>query len=193
MIRSMIHLAIQKNAAFVVEAKRIMSMLTCSDLLRLSRFILPIIHRGCTNSYFHRLLRRDEIWDCAFANNTPMEIQFALSHEWIQKKWEKLQKANSTSEPSKESRDDDSQSERTQHPDSSAEPTLESDEGNTVSFDELSLLYRVNANEGWYIDNDDNCYYIIVHNHKEKQFEIVYARLQLALLDMLAEQVVSTQ
>ena len=168
-----------------------MSMLTCSDLLRLSRFHLHLRRRGCTNSFFHRLLRRDAIWDNAFANNDTKEIQFALSHEWIQKKWTKLRKANIASALSEESGDEDSLFEANPMPASSTEPKSESEAGNALSLDGLSLLYRVNEKEGWYIDSYDNCYYLVVQNREEKQFKVVYARLSLPLLDMLAEQVVS--
>ena len=99
-----------------------------------------------------------------------------------------MRKANIASALSEESGDEDSLFEANP---SSTEPKSESEAGNALSLDGLSLLYRVNEKEGWYIDSYDNCYYLVVQNREEKQFKVVYSRLSLSLLDMLAEQVVS--
>ena len=39
-----------------------------------------------------------------------------------------------------------------------------------VQWNELSLLYRINEKEGWYISNDGYCYYIRIMNQETHEY-----------------------
>ena len=44
-------------------------------------------------------------------------------------------------------------------------------------INELSLLYRINEKEGWYISNDGYCYYIRIMNQETHEFTILYPHI----------------
>lgn len=46
-----------------------------------------------------------------------------------------------------------------------------------IQWNELSLLYRINEKEGWYLSNDGYCYYIRVTNQDTHEFTILYPHI----------------
>lgn len=142
------------------------------------------------------MVHRDQIWKQAFASNSKIEIESVLFHEWIQRKWTRLRLANLSSVIADESgynafEKEDEDANELVVPLSCEELIAKLEKEHTLLFRDLSLLYRVNDDEGWYVDNDDFCYYIVVEDWQKQQFRIIYARLALTQLDLIVKQACS--
>ena len=116
-----------------------------------------------------------------------------MFHEWVQRKWARLQRANLSSIIADESDDngfekEDEDTNALVVPLSCEELIAKLEKEHTLLFRDLRLLYRVSDAEGWYVDNDELCYYIAVEDWLKQQFRIIYARLTLTQLYLIVKQ-----
>jgi hypothetical protein len=70
-------------------------------------------------------------------------------------------------------------------------PFDDEEERNSVDWEDLMLIYRISDHEGWYMNKDDECFYV-VKNEEKREFKVTFAKLLRSELNILISQVFRT-
>lgn len=146
------------------------------------------------NSYFHRAIHQDRVWEQAFLlNGRPETPSLMTDNPWIATKWKRYNphlRLAGINSPRNVMYQWKNQLEDVEESLSSDELVELINERHALDLEDLNLVYRVNGKHGWYKTNDGYCYYIIVDDWQESSFRVIYARLTEPQLELIIQQVV---
>ena len=182
---------------FLVEGRRIFSMLRSTDLLRLLVLLGGVMSSACVNRFLHEAVYQDGVWQTSFFQEDEEELAPALQNTNLRVLYN-LVNPQPITLPEPEVKESDNEMEgRKEVP---TEKASESDEQNTgeladpvtvmpVSLKELALLYKITVRQGCYVTKDGICFFLRFKDNAKKAYDVIYRDITTSELDSLIRQV----
>lgn len=187
-----------KMSPFLVEGRRIFSMLRSTDLLRLLVLLGGVMSSACVNRFLHEAVYQDGVWQTSFFQEDEEELAPALQNTNLRVLYNLVNPQPITlPEPEEVKESDNEMEERKEVPTKKAS---ESDEKKTedladpitvkpVSLKELSLLYKITERQGWYVNKEGICFFLRFKDNAKKAYDVIYRDITTSELDSLIRQV----